>query len=77
MEAWTIRGNAAACMGSANDKSINVADVAEACIRCEKGTKEGTQGFFGAPFVRQIESPGTVQLMDQGWEGFSDSDSVH
>lgn len=77
MRAWTIRGNADACMDSANDKSINVADVAEACIRCEKGTKEGTQGFFVASFVRQIGNLGTDQLMDQEWEGFSDSDSAN
>ncbi|OCK85050.1 S-adenosyl-L-methionine-dependent methyltransferase [Lepidopterella palustris CBS 459.81] len=27
-------------------------DVLEGCIRCEKGTKEGTMGFFVAGFVR-------------------------
>ena len=76
MKSWTIRGNVDACLGAADDNDINIADVAEACIRCEKGTKEGTQGFFVAPFVRQIQSPETEQLVEQEWEGFSDSDSV-
>ena len=28
-------------------------DVLEACIRCDKGTEEGTMGFFVAAFVRE------------------------
>ena len=30
----------------------NITELAEACIRCEKGTADGTQGFFVAAFVR-------------------------
>lgn len=76
MKAWTIRGIVDACMEVAEEQKIDIAWVAEACIRCEKGTKEGTQGFFVAAFVRQVERPGTEQLIDQEWEGFSDSGSV-
>ena len=76
MKAWNIRGEPDACSGFAKVEGINEAEVAEACIRCEKGTKEGTQGFFVAAFVRQVESANTEHLMDQEWEGFSDSGSV-
>lgn len=73
MKAWNIRGKLDACVDVAKDEKIAVAEVAEACIRCEKGTKEGTQGFFVAAFVRQVDSLGTEQLVDREWEGFSDS----
>lgn len=54
---WPHRGNRDAC------RDVDVGDnywasndarmiVAEACILCEKGTREGTQGFFVAGFVR-------------------------
>lgn len=76
MKAWTIRGKVDACVEVADEQEIDIAEVAEACIRCEKGTKEGTQGFFVAAFVRQLESPGKEQLIDPEWEGFSDSGSV-
>ena len=76
MKAWGLRGKIDACMDVAKDEGIDITTVAEACIRCEKGTKEGTQGFFVAVFVRQFESPGMEQLIDQEWEGFSDSGNV-
>lgn len=76
MKAWKIRGKADACMEVAENEQIDVAEVAEACIRCEKGTEDGTQGFFAVAFVRQVASPATEQLIDEEWEGFSDSASV-
>lgn len=76
MKAWKIRGNVDACMVIAKDEDIDIAEVADACLRCEKGTKEGTQGFFVAAFVRQIDSLGTEEPIDQEWQGFSDSGSV-
>lgn len=76
MKAWKIRGKVDACMDLAKDETIDVLKIAEACLRCEKGTAEGTQGFFVAAFVRQIDSLRTKQPTDQEWEGFSDSDSV-
>ena len=76
MRVWNIRGKADACMNIAKDKEIDSREIADACIRCEKGTEEGTQGFFVAGLVRKLEKPGTGQLMDQEWEGFSDSGST-
>lgn len=60
---WGIRGNRDAAvdvdvmgdllgMGNENGKLILLDEVIEACIRCEKGTMEGTQGFFVAAFIR-------------------------
>lgn len=34
----------------------NKEDVLEGCIRCDKGTQEGTMGFFVAAFVREGEN---------------------
>ena len=57
--AWPLRGDGNACRGvdlgdngwvSCNDDFRAI--VADSCIRCEKGTWEGTQGFFVAGFVR-------------------------
>ena len=74
MKSWNIRGQVDACTSSKHGE-INKEDIAEACIRCEKGTEEGTQGFFVAGFVRELASPGSEQLTDREWEGFSDSSS--
>ena len=76
LKAWTIRGKVDACLEIAEEQDIDIVEVAGACIRCEQGTKEGTQGFFVAAFVRRVESFGQEQLIDQEWEGFSDSGSV-
>ena len=76
MKAWKIRGEVEACTDVVEDDSIGMEEIAEACIRCEKGTEEGTQGFFVAGFVRHLTSPGTEHLIDQEWEGFSDSGSI-
>ncbi|CAD6578265.1 MAG: hypothetical protein ASARMPRED_008663 [Alectoria sarmentosa] len=73
MKAWNIRGKVDACMDIAKDGEISTVEVAEACIRCEKGTKEGTQGFFVAAFASQVQGLGTEHLIDQEWEGFSDN----
>ena len=59
-------------------------DIRNACIRCEKGTEEGTMGFFVAAFVRDVEtlSEGVIPIagadknteedMEEEWNGFSD-----
>lgn len=57
MAAWHIRGQQSACEEAQSAHkgskiSVSAEEVATACIRCEKGTKEGTQGFFVAAFVR-------------------------
>jgi putative methyltransferase len=57
------------------------AEVLESCIRCEKGTNEGTMGFFVAAFARddtieRVEPP-TEAIEEDGeeeWSGFSDED---
>ena len=74
MREWAIRGVLQACK-ACNEASaiVDVEEVAEACIRCEKGTKEGTQGFFVAAFVRDLENTITEQSVEEEWEGFSDS----
>ena len=77
MKAWKTRGKVDACRDVAKDETINELHIAEACIRCEKGTKEGTQGFFVAGFVRPVAESETEQLMDEEWEGFSDSGSIY
>ena len=56
-------------------------DVLEACIRCDKGTEEGTMGFFVAAFVREGTSDPTqitetVADEDDEWNGFSGDEVV-
>jgi putative methyltransferase len=56
--------------------------VLEACIRCDKGTDEGTMGFFVAGFVREdpVEEPEVcsngVVADEEEWGGFSDGGEV-
>jgi len=38
--------------GELEDVEIDAEEVAEACIRCAKGTDEGTMGFFVCGFIR-------------------------
>jgi putative methyltransferase len=55
-------------------------DLCESCIRCEKGTDEGTMGFFVAVLVRDgvQERDSTAaqrpveEEEDDEWNGFSD-----
>ncbi|KAH4926330.1 hypothetical protein HBI67_002820 [Parastagonospora nodorum] len=52
-------------------------DVLEACIRCDKGTDEGTMGFFVAAFVcedSEQSEPAAEEANAEAdeWEGFSD-----
>ena len=70
MWSWPIRGNADACKKGSMDDSL-AEDVADACIRCEKGTREGTQGFFVAAFVRDTTNSQAVMPEDE-WEGFEE-----
>jgi len=90
MNAWHIRGDVNACqeMLSKDDLGdVNVKEVAEGCIRCEKGTIEGTQGFFVAAFTRNGEDlPSSGELCAEEhehghedgheWEGFEDEDAT-
>ena len=73
MKAWESRGYLSACNDVAY-ASYELKRIAEACIRCEKGTKEGTQGFFTVGFVRVPELLADTPL--DHWEGFSDDDGA-
>ncbi|KAF2026253.1 hypothetical protein EK21DRAFT_74691 [Setomelanomma holmii] len=79
LQSWSRRG-------VWEDDKVNVAisdihkqDVLDGCIRCDKGTNEGTMGFFVAAFVRDSdESPDAMQealvVEEDEWNGFSDAD---
>jgi putative methyltransferase len=63
LKRWEIRGNLDACRSIIEELTIDdskvefkAEDIADACIRCEKGTKDGTMGFFVAGFVRSYEN---------------------
>ena len=50
---WGIRGDGEVCKTVLGiDGMLDLSGIAAYCIRCEKGTEEGTQGFFVAAFVR-------------------------
>ena len=81
LKAWHIRGNATACyLHNEDGPSFDTKGVAEGCIRCDKGTMEGTQGFFVAGFVRENgRSDGSLRKLqknvdndDEEWNGFDD-----
>ena len=68
VKAWKIRGDLAACQKplAGGNNPHQAQEMAEACIRCEKGTKEGTQGFFVAAFVRDDDDDNDqVHFRDQ------------
>ena len=69
LKAWKIRGNLQACASC-----VGAEDIAQACIRCEKYTGEGTQGFFVAGFVRDEigNKHNTMQDENDEWNGFGD-----
>lgn len=53
---WPIRGDISTCSARFPDAEAHfVEEVRQACIRCVKGTEQGTQGFFVAGFVRSEE----------------------
>ena len=91
MTAWDVRGHIGECGGLLSGSMHTSKDISEACIRCNKGTREGTQGFFIAGFVRDnvktaiteakrgsITSlnPSDSSSPDEEWEGFSDEGSI-
>lgn len=87
---WAIRGDRyAAVEGMGGVEKLLLDEVMDACIRCEKGTMEGTQGFFVAGFVRDQEVPNgegnrlesAVIVVDhddregyESWEGITDEE---
>ena len=71
MKAWPIRGDVTACREGMKDNLSTADEVAQACIRCHKGTREGTQGFFVAAFVKGTMVK-DVGESDAEWEGCED-----
>ena len=72
-QTWPVRGDLEAVAQAAPEQSRSTSEViAQACIRCEKGTFEGTQGFFVAAFVKGHAKPITEENDDE-WTGFSDA----
>ena len=74
LKAWDIRGDAKACRDKLSVPALDASEIAEACIRCEKGTREGTQGFFVVTFVRDSLANGLSDGEgEEVWEGFEDT----
>lgn len=86
---WNVRGNPGVIqkeVGKATSEQQLIEDVADACIRCIKGSKDGTMGFFVAGFVRipttkpnpSIARNGTSPAVDsedeEEWQGFSEDE---
>ncbi|KAL9054535.1 MAG: hypothetical protein Q9162_004091 [Coniocarpon cinnabarinum] len=60
---WPKRGRPVAFLGKAKEMEADMSKVradelAEACLRCDKGTSEGTMGFFVCAFERTISGDG-------------------
>lgn len=83
MRRWNVRGERGACEGVEGvdlvELGVDEEVVREACVRGEKGTGEGTMGFFVAGFVREGEDEGDYDGVGDGveededeWGGFSD-----
>ncbi|GAB7335985.1 hypothetical protein MBLNU13_g08224t1 [Cladosporium sp. NU13] len=70
MKRWHRRGDISAVeaalksSGESSDELDN-AEVADACIRCDKSTEDGTMGFFVAGFVRDESAIRTARRVDQ------------
>ncbi|KAF2161247.1 hypothetical protein M409DRAFT_69866 [Zasmidium cellare ATCC 36951] len=93
MRRWHKRGSVdaarqaiAASTTEGGAKDFDAAEVADSCIRCEKGGEDGTMGFFVAGFVRDgdveiepnggrngavEEADGAADDDDEEWNGFS------
>ena len=86
LQDWHVRGDQTACDSLFSDKATKLvfaekatcaAMVADACIRCERGTTDGTMGFFVAGFVRDERLKKTTaeeqtEMEEEEWNGFSD-----
>lgn len=61
MRRWQRRGWKNACRKAleqadgGHDDAVDADEAAEGCIRCEKGSDDGTIGFFVAGFVREAD----------------------
>lgn len=86
---WELRGSKEAIAEVIADGVVDGGEVAEACIRCEKGGDGGTMGFFVAGFVRDVsrkdvngsgermngkETSSTLGMQTNGYEQSRDED---
>ena len=96
---WHRRGDENAAKRSLADVKVNAEmddgidpeEIADSCIGCEKGGKDGTMGFFVAGFIRSDESTNFDNIesfangkkaidisndeADEEWNGFSDGEA--
>ena len=81
MRIWHLRGDREACNDFNSERQLHLVDddlesVSQGCIRCAKGTSDGTQGFFVAGFVREADEneieKKTEEEEEAEWEGLSD-----
>ncbi|GAB7359868.1 hypothetical protein MBLNU230_g7396t1 [Neophaeotheca triangularis] len=55
---WRIRGDGVAVESRMKEEGLEgfgVQEIAEACVRCVKGSEDATMGFFVCGFVRDVE----------------------
>lgn len=79
MRSWKRRGVWEDAKITTDVNEEHKQEVLDACIRCDKGTDEGTMGFFVAAFTREAyEQPSRsaeeVEPADDEWNGFADAD---
>ena len=70
LKRWHRRGDisaveAAVKSSGESSSDIDNTEVAEACIRCDKSTEDGTMGFFVAGFVRDESAVRTERRVDK------------
>ncbi|KAL8687276.1 MAG: hypothetical protein Q9218_006506, partial [Villophora microphyllina] len=56
MKSWHRRGDSQAIHDALASDPLREHEITEACIRCEAGTEDGTQGFFVVAFIRELEN---------------------
>ncbi|KAI4129596.1 MAG: hypothetical protein LQ338_002170 [Usnochroma carphineum] len=71
MKSWPVRGHLDACHGVTEGAPASAEEIAEACIRCQRGTEEGTQGFFVAAFIRDPRTSSKGNCRSDGHQGGS------
>lgn len=71
LQEWPVRGRIDACRIKRPVIELDVQEIAQSCIRCEKGSSEGTQGFFVAGFVRDVEGQEKAADAEEDMDEFS------
>lgn len=69
MRLWGLRGSREAVGEIEGSGQLNIQEIADGCIRCEKGGDGGTMGFFVAGFVRdEIDNAASESRMQSAAE---------